>query len=81
MALALHIILLLEGFVCYAEEEEKGGPTGFAPPVRAVPETRLVPSTWNADPLNIALNYRHSGLRDKEMKVSKSRLAYGSSST
>ena len=69
LALALHIILLLEGFICYAEEEEKGGPTGFAPPIRAVPESRLVPAKWNADPSNIGFTYRHSGLPDKDIKV------------
>ena len=77
MALALHIILLLEGFVCYAEEEERGGPTGFAAPVRAVPESRLVPARWNADPSNIAFNYRHNRLEDKEIKVSKKSLSLG----
>lgn len=69
LALAIHVIMLLEGFTCYAEEEEKGGPTGFAPPIRAVSPLRLVPSKWNADPANVCLTYRHDQLKGRDIKV------------
>ncbi len=69
LALAVHVVLLAEGFVCYAKEEEKGGPTGFAPPVRAVTPSRLVPATWNADPANVCLTYRHDRLRGRDLKL------------
>ncbi len=69
LALAVHAILLEEGFACYAEEEQAGGPTGFAAPVRAVPPSKLVPPRWNADPANVCLTYRHEKLKGRDLKV------------
>lgn len=69
LALAVHLVLLGRGFLCYAEEEEKGGPTGFAPPIRPIPPSRMVPSRWNDDPTNICLAYRHAGLGDREVQL------------
>lgn len=69
LALAVHAIMLKEGFTCFAEEEQKGGPTGFAPPVRAVPPSKLVPAGWNADPANVCLTYRHDRLKGRDLKV------------
>jgi hypothetical protein len=69
LALAVHAILLDEGFTCYAEEEQKGGPTGFAAPIRAVPPSMLVPPKWNADPANVCLTYRHEKLKGRDLKV------------
>lgn len=69
LALAVHAIMLEEGFACFAEEEHKGGPTGFAPPVRAVPLSKLVPAGWNADPANVCLTYRHDRLKGRDLNV------------
>lgn len=70
LALAVHAILLEEGFACYAEEEQKGGgPAGFAAPIRAVPPGKLVPPRWNADPANVCLTYRHDKLKGRDLKV------------
>lgn len=69
LALAVHAIMLEEGFACFAEEEQKGGPTGFAPPIRAVPASKLVPPAWNADPANVCLMYRHDRLKGRDLTV------------
>lgn len=69
LALAVHAIMLDDGFACFAEEEQKGGPTGFAPPIRAVTPSKLVPAGWNADPANVCLTYRHDRLKGRDLKV------------
>lgn len=45
-ALALHCLLLSEGFVCTGQDDKAGTVKGFAPPVRDVLEDRLVPDRW-----------------------------------
>lgn len=68
--MAVHALLLREGFSCIAVEEQNGkGPKGFAPPVRVVPENKLVPPRWNADPGACTFQYRHSAKPGKEFQV------------
>lgn len=69
LALAVHVVLMSEGFVAMAAEESGNGPKGFAPPVRPVPESRLLPSGWNADPTAVTLTYRHDHLKGRDIKV------------
>lgn len=69
LALAVHVLLQEEGFVCYGEEEQKGGSTGFAAPIRPVLRSRLVPPRWNADPANVCFTYRHDGLKGRDIKL------------
>lgn len=45
-ALAVHCLLLSEGFVCTGQDDKAGAVKGFAPPVRDVPEDKLVPDRW-----------------------------------
>lgn len=65
----MHVLLLSEGLVAMAAEERQGGPKGFAPPIRPLPEARLVPSQWNADPTAVAFTYRHDKLRGRDIRV------------
>ena len=71
LALAVHVLLSQGGFVAIAAEEQgKGnGPKGFAPPIRPIPETQLVPRNWNADPTAITFRYQHPSRRGKEYQV------------
>lgn len=69
LALAVHVLLLEEGFVCYGEDEQKGSPTGFAPSIRPVSRSRLVPPRWNADPANVCFTYRHDMLKGRDIKL------------
>ena len=45
-ALALHCLLVTEGFVCTGQDDKAGAVKGFAPPVRDVPREKLVPDRW-----------------------------------
>lgn len=70
IVLAVHALLLREGFSCIAVEEQNGkGPKGFAPPVRVVPESKLVPPRWNADTGACTFQYRHNTKPGKEFQV------------
>jgi PI31 proteasome regulator N-terminal len=47
LALALHCFMLQSGFVCTGTDEG-AAVSGFAPPVRDVPEGLVVPKDWNS---------------------------------
>jgi PI31 proteasome regulator N-terminal len=47
LALALHCFMLQSGFVCTGTDEG-AAVSGFAPPVRDVPEGQVVPKDWNS---------------------------------
>lgn len=57
-ALALHCLLVSEGFVCTGQDDKAGAIKGFAPPVRDVPEEKLVPDNWDADGAVVSFRYR-----------------------
>ncbi|MEO0476163.1 MAG: hypothetical protein AAF085_09385, partial [Planctomycetota bacterium] len=48
-ALALHCLLVSEGFVCTGQDDKAGAVKGFAAPVRDVPVDKLVPDRWWGD--------------------------------
>lgn len=45
-ALAVHCLLVAEGFVCTGQDDKAGSIKGFAAPVRDVPADKLVPDRW-----------------------------------
>ncbi|CAM9243007.1 unnamed protein product [Ectocarpus sp. 4 AP-2014] len=57
-ALALHCLLLTEGFVCTGQDDKAGAIKGFAAPVRDVPQEKLVPDRWDADLSAVSFRYR-----------------------
>ena len=45
-ALAVHCLLVAEGFVCTGQDDKAGSIKGFAAPVRDVPADTLAPDRW-----------------------------------
>eukprot|EP00903_Cladosiphon_okamuranus_P012858 g12012.t2 len=65
-ALAVHCLLVVEGFVCTGQDDKAGSIKGFAAPVRDVPADKLVPDRWDADQSAVSFRYRRP---DKPGKV------------
>eukprot|EP00752_Nemacystus_decipiens_P007796 g6963.t1 len=57
-ALAVHCLLVVEGFVCTGQDDKAGAIKGFAAPVRDVPLDKLVPDRWDADQSAVSFRYR-----------------------
>lgn len=69
LVLALHCHMLDAGFTCVAEVKQNQV-SGFAAPVREVPEARLLPDQWNHDPALCAVMYKHRALPGKHYSLS-----------
>jgi hypothetical protein len=72
IAVALHASLRSQhlGFSCTGIPEDESAPKGgFAPPVRELPKTQLLPASWDTKPSKIALRYRKSGTGALVLKV------------
>ncbi|CAM9141548.1 unnamed protein product [Discosporangium mesarthrocarpum] len=58
VALALHCLLVDAHFIPTAKEKGAGEVKGFAPPIRDVPEDKLVPSDWDMENSAVCFQYR-----------------------
>jgi hypothetical protein len=69
--LSLHCCLKELGFDCIAAAHESSV-AGFAPPMKELPKTKLVPDGWNANPTAFSLLYKHKSKAGKHFSFTVS---------